>query len=106
MFMNNKKCLVYYLDSKKYDDVGVQKSINETKKEYKKEKKEIEVNVDINEYGMYVITFYIKNKNTIFNRIRLYFRRKKNPLLQEKNNKKEVRKYGNYESACSIYYPY
>ena len=102
--MDTRKCLVYYFDSKKYNYAKVQESIDETKKEYGK--KDIEVNVEINEYGMYVITFYIKNKNTIFNRIRLYFRRKKNPLLQEKNNKKEVRKYGNYESACSIYYPY
>lgn len=102
--MNNRKCLVYYLDSKKYNYEGVQKSIDETKKEYVK--KDVQVNVDINEYGMYVVTFYIKNKNTFFNKIRLYFRIKNKLLLQEKNNKKEEHKYGEYKSSYKIYRPY
>ena len=61
----------------------------------------------MNQYGMYIVTFYIKNKNTIFNRIRLYFRRKKRPLLQEKNNNevKQKFKYGEYKSG-TIYHPY
>ena len=32
--MNKRKCLEYYLDSKIYDYESVQKSIDETKKEY------------------------------------------------------------------------
>ena len=101
--MNNSKCLVYYLDSKKYNYESVQKSIDETKKEYSK--KHIDVDVQINNFGMYVITFYIKNKNTFFNKIRLFFRRKNKLLLQEKNVKKEERKYGEYKSG-TIYHPY
>ena len=31
----------------------------------------------------------IKNKNTFFNKIRLFFRKKNKPLLQESNNKEE-----------------
>lgn len=103
--MNNCKCLVYYLDSKKYNYDKIQKSIDETKKEYKK--KEIEVNVEINKYGMYVITFYIKNKNTFFNKIKLFFRKKNIPLLQESNNKKQEQKqeYGKYKCGI-LYHPY
>lgn len=101
--MNNSKCLVYYLDSKKYNYESVQKSIDETKKEYNK--KQIKVDVKINNFGIYVITFYINNKNTFFNKIRLFFRRKNKPLLQEKNVKKEEHKYGEYKSG-TIYRPY
>ena len=100
--MNKDKCLVYYLDSKKYDYVKVQESIDETKKEYNN--KLIEVNVEVNKYGMYVITFFFKNKNTFFNKIRLFFRKKNKPLLQESNNKEE-QEYGKYKCGI-LYHPY
>lgn len=101
--MDNRKRLVYYLDSKKYDYVKVQESIDVTKKEYGK--KDIEVNVEINEYGMYVITFNIKNKNTFFNKIRLFFRKNNKPLLQESNKKDEEKVYGKYKCGI-LYHPY
>ena len=82
--MNKSKCLQYYLDSRIYNQEEVQKNIDETKKEFPN--KEITVDITINRFGMYVITFYFENKNTIFNRIRIYFRRKKHErlLLQER----------------------
>ena len=101
--MDNRKCLVYYFDSKKYDYANVQESIDETKKEYNK--KLIEVNVEINKYGMYVITIYIKNKNTFFNKIRLFFRKKNKPLLQASNNKEQEQEYGKYKCGI-LYHPY
>lgn len=100
--MNNSKCLEYYLDSKVYDYESVQKSIDETKKEY--EKKDIEVNIELNKYGMYIITFYFKNKDTFFSKIKLYFRRKNKPMLQAKNKNYE-HKYGQYKET-KIYKPY
>lgn len=83
--MNRNKCLEYYLDSRIYNQEEVQKNIDETKKEF--QNKEITVNITINKFGMYVITFYFKNKNTIFNRIRIYFKKKRHErlLLQERN---------------------
>lgn len=101
--MNNSKCLEYYLDSKIYDYESVQKSIDETKKEY--DKKDIEVNIELNKYGMYVITFYFKNKDTFFNKIRLFFRRKNRPMLQEKSMNYKNNKYGQYKET-KIYKPY
>ena len=56
-----------------YEDV--QKSIDETKKEYIN--KDITVEINVNQYGMYVITLKIKNKNTIFNKIRVFFKKRK-----------------------------
>lgn len=83
--MNRNKCLEYYLDSRIYNQEEVQKNIDETKKEFPN--KEITVNITINKFGMYVITFYFENKNTIFNRIRIYFKKKRHErlLLQERN---------------------
>ena len=91
--MKNIKCLEYYLDSKIYNYESVQKSIDETKKEYNK--KEIKVNIELNKYGMYIITFYFNNRNTFFNKIKLYFRKKQKPMLQteNKNNKHQYGKY-------------
>lgn len=98
--MNKRKCLEYYLDSKVYDYESVQKSIDETKKEY--EKKEVDVKIELNRYGMYIITFYFKNKDTFFNKIRLLFRRKNNLLLYEKNKNNQ---YGKYKQT-KTYKPY
>lgn len=89
--MNRNKCLEYYLDSRIYNQEEVQKNIDETKKEF--QNKEITVNITINKFGMYVITFYFKNKNTIFNRIRIYFKKKRHErlLLQERNYEERTR---------------
>lgn len=83
--MNMNRCLEYYLDSKIYNQEEVQKNIDETKKEFPN--KEITVDISMNKFGMYVITFYFENKNTIFNRIKIYLKKKKQEglLLQERN---------------------
>lgn len=116
---NASKCLEYYLDSKVYNYEDVEKNIEETKKDFPKKK--FTVNVTINSFGMYVITFIFENKETWFSKIILYFKRKKVLLLQEENanNKnnnfeKEENKrlekayrnqYGKYKST-GIYKPY
>ena len=53
---------------------------------------------------MYIITFYFKNKDTLFNRIRLLFRKKNKLMLYEKNKNYE-KKYGQYKQT-KIYKPY
>lgn len=79
------KCLEYYLDSKIYNDMEVQESINETKKEFKN--KEISVEVSLNCYGVYIITFYFENKDTLFNKIKIIFKKKqKTTYLLKENN--------------------
>lgn len=83
--MYKSKCLEYYFDSRRYNQEEIQKNIDETKKEFPN--KEITVEVSINSFGMYVITFYFENKNTIFNRIRVFLKKKskKRLLLKEKS---------------------
>ena len=58
--MKNKH-LEYYMDSKIFSKNEVQKSIDDTKKEFPN--KEVEVQVSLNKFGVYVITFTFKNKN-------------------------------------------
>ena len=77
--MEKTKCIEYYLDSKIYSNEDVQKNIEETKKEFPK--KDIKVDVKLNQFGMYVITYNFENKNTLFNKIILFFRKKSTRTL-------------------------
>ena len=72
--MNTNKYLEYYLDSKIYTNEEVQKSIDETKKEFPN--KNVKVSVYLNESGVYIVTFEFENKNTFFNRIKIKCERK------------------------------
>ena len=62
-------------------------SIEETKKEYSK--KIVDVDINLNEFGVYVVTYYFKNQDNIFQKIfiKIKQRRKKNRtvLLQERS---------------------
>ncbi len=84
--MNRTKCLEYYLDSKEYGSKEIQESIEKTKKEFLN--RNVYVDISLNDFGMYIITFYFENRNTIFNKIKIYFKKKNKDklLLQEKNN--------------------
>ena len=87
--MNKTKCIQYYLDSRKYSSKEVLENIEETKKEFPKKK--IKVDIQLNSFGMYIITFYFENRESIFHKIKVYFKKKKNNkilLLQEKNDSK------------------
>ena len=53
--MNKTKYLEYYMDSKIYSKDEVQKSIDETKKEFPN--RQIDVQVHLNKFGVYIITF-------------------------------------------------
>lgn len=53
--MNKNKYLEYYMDSKIYSKEEVQKSIDNTKKEFSSKK--VNVQVYLNEFGVYIITF-------------------------------------------------
>ena len=85
--MNQTKYLEYYMDSKIYSKDEVQKSIDETRKEFPK--KEIEVQVQLNKFGVYIITFIFKNRNSFIKNIFIKLKfKKKNKLLLTENTKK------------------
>ena len=85
--MNKQKVLVNYFDSAKYNDEEILESVENTKKEF--DKKIIDVNIKLNEYGVYVITYYFKTKENIFQKIIIKIKEKrkakKQLLLKEKN---------------------
>lgn len=76
-----------YFDSKTYSNQEILQKIEETKKEY--HKKIIDVDININEFGVFVVTYYFKVSNNIFHKIfiKIKHRKKKNEtkLLQEKS---------------------
>ena len=83
------KYLEYYMDSKIYGKDEVQKSIEDTKKEFPN--KEIEVQVRLNEFGVYIIKFTFKNKNSFIKNIFIKLKiKKKNKLLLAENEEKNV----------------
>lgn len=83
------KYLEYYMDSKMYGKDEVQKSIENTKKEFPN--KEIEVQVNLNEFGVYIIKFTFKNKNSFIKNIFIKLKiKKKNKLLLAENEEKNV----------------
>lgn len=84
--MSKDKYLEYYMDSKKYSKDEIEKSIDNTKKEFPNKK--INVNVYLNNFGVYVVTFKFENKNNFFKNIFIKLKiRRKNKLLLSSNNK-------------------
>ena len=91
--MRNKVIENYY-DSKIYTNSEILEDIKETKKEFSEKK--VDVDISINDYGVYIVTYYFKNKENIFQKIMIKIkqRKKKRPLLdkgikEEKNIIKE-----------------
>ena len=112
--MNNTKYLEYYMDSKVYSKDEVQKSIDETKKEFPN--RQIDVQVHLNKFGVYIITFTFNKKNSFIRKIfiKLKFRKKNNLLLTENTKKNKIQKryekynnkvYGQYKTTHT-YRPY
>ena len=85
--MNKEKVLINYFDSKQYNNQEILESVEQTKKEF--EKKIINVEIKLNEYGVYVITYYFRTKENFLQKIiiKLKERRKsKNRLLLKEEN--------------------
>lgn len=108
--MYQNKYLEYYLDSRIYSNEEVQKSIDETKKEFSNKK--VKVSIALNDFGVYIITFEFQNKKTYFNRIKVKFWKKfKKTLMLENGNKNRIEqysgenRYGQYKST-KTYRPY
>ena len=85
--MLKQRVVENYFDSKIYSNQEIMQSIEETKKEYSK--KIVDVDINLNEFGVYVVTYYFKNRDNIFQKIfiKIKQRRKKNKtiLIQERS---------------------
>ena len=83
--MNEKKCIEYYFDSKKYNKKEILENIEKEKKEFPKH--QFDVNITLNKYGIYIVRLECKN-----NKIALVKHNKK-----AKQNKVNV--YGKYKET-------
>ncbi len=90
-YMNNNKYLEYYMDSKVYSNKEIQNSISETKKQFPK--KDINVNIHLNEFGVYVITYEFENKNTYFNKMKMLYKKRKMEMVQKRKQTKNNENY-------------
>ena len=61
--MLKQRVVENYFDSKIYSNQEIIQSIEETKKEYSK--KIVDVDINLNEFGVYVVTYYFKNQDNI-----------------------------------------
>lgn len=90
--MNKEKVLINYFDSKVYSNQEILENVEQTKKEF--EKRQVNVNIKLNEYGVYVITYYFKTKENIFQKIIIKLKEKrktkKQLLLKEENMLDEI----------------
>lgn len=90
-----EKCLEYYLDSRIYDREAVEKSIEQAKQEFPE--KEVDINIYLNEWGVYVITLYFRNKNNILNIVNHKIKPKNVEYAYQLDGK--TRKYGQYKKT-------
>lgn len=105
-----EKCLEYYLDSRMYDREAIEKTIKEAKMEFPG--KETEISIYLNEWGVYVINLYFRNKNNMLQNVNAKIKPKKIKWRKFKSNFSyptnidvQPRKYGQYKST-GTYKPY
>ena len=106
--MNKIKRLQYYFDSKTYTDQQIEEKIEETKKEFPKRR--VDVRIKLNEFGVYIVTFYVEDKETYLTKIMSKYRTKKVKLLKEGNIEKKKQSrlqkyYSNPQGYNKNYHP-
>lgn len=93
--MKNQKVLENYFDSRIYNNQEIEEAISKTKKEF--DKKIVNVDISLNEFGVYVVTYYFKNKENLFQKIVIKIKQRKKKkqilLLQEKKQKMQEKQF-------------
>lgn len=90
-----EKKLMYYLNTEELKNGKLEETIDQTQKDFPN--KEVKANIEINEYGVHVITFEFENKNSYFNKISIWFRKKKEQHLKKKMLAEKNRSYNYYD---------
>lgn len=97
--MDKIKCFKYYLDSGKYNKEELTQKIEESKKDF--HDKKIQIEIELNDYGMYIINFYFETKKTIFDKIKISIKNKNKNRI----NRYYGKRYGIYKRT-ETYQPY
>ena len=90
--LENKKTVELYLDPQQYTEEEMIKSIEQSVNEFSK--KDVRVNIDINEWGVYVITLDYIDRDTYLNKLK-YKRRlnRKQKILKKYSEQIREKKY-------------
>lgn len=95
------KCIEYYFDSNEYNELEVLENMQKEKLEFPKKKAQI--NINLNEYGIYVATLeFINNKIAVIKKNKK-IKNRKVKLKENKNEEKkgvvETKVYGRYKET-------
>ena len=90
--MKKEKILENYFASNLYSNQEILQSIENTKKEFAN--KIVNIDINLNEFGVYVVTYYFETKENMFQKImiKLKERSRKIKQLYYKVNSKNIRK--------------
>ena len=99
--MKKEKILENYFASNLYSNQEILQSIENTKKEFAN--KIVNIDINLNEFGVYVVTYYFETKENMFQKIMIKLKRKakknKTALLQSKFEKYSENRYGKYKET-------
>ena len=96
--MENKKTVELYLDPQTYTEEQMMESIQKAVKEFSK--KDVRVNININEWGVYVVTLEYIDKQNYINRIKNRIRLNKKQKMLKKYTEQVIQKI--YEPSNQI----
>lgn len=100
--MRKEKVVENYFDSNLYSNQEILQSIENTKKEFAN--KIVDVDINLNEFGVYIVTYYFKTNENVFHKIMVKLKRKakknRTALLQQSRIEKyEGNQYGKYKET-------
>ena len=92
--IENKKTVELYLDPQTYTEQEMIENIEQAVSEFSK--KDVRVNIDLNEYGVYVVKLDYIDRDTYINKLkyRMKINRKERLLRKYRNYQEEI--YGNH----------
>ena len=86
--MNKTKCVEYYFDSNKYSQEDIVENLNKEMKNFPGKKAIMDI--ELNQWGVYVAKLAFYNKNKIFK-----FTQNKIKPVKKKNKMSKIEKYSN-----------
>ena len=112
--MLKQKIIENYFDATSYTNQEIMEKIEETKKEFSK--KITNVDINLNEFGVYVVTYYFEVKENLFQKIFIKIKKtvdfnkksreeRKKEKIKKRLEKYSGNKYGVYKET-KTYKPY
>lgn len=101
--IKKEKCVEYYFDSREYNKTQVIKNIEREQLEF--EKKKSEINISLNEYGIYVVRLKFLNNelSVVRNKLMKKLENENRHILKVK---KTYKGYGTYDGDDKVYGQY